>query len=103
MLEFKNGDIKISELDKNSFFDWEQWRKKEFGAKSVTIRNEQATINQMMEFAYREGYSHFPKFEFISSSFAGRSVARMARGGVKHRRKKENARRQREQVGMAAP
>jgi len=62
--EFKKPEIKIAEFDANSFYDWEQWRKRETGAKSVTVRNEQSTINQMMEFAYREGYSHFPKFEF---------------------------------------
>ncbi len=64
ILEFKSGDLKIAELDRNSFYDWEQWRKKEYGSKSVTIRNEQATINQMMDYAYRNGYSHFPKFDF---------------------------------------
>lgn len=64
ILEFKSGDLKLAELDSNSFYDWEQWRKKEYNAKSVTIRNEQSTINQMMEFGYREGFCHFQKFEF---------------------------------------
>ncbi len=64
LLEYKDPDMKVGELDKNSLFDWEQWRRKEYNAVPVTIRNEQATINQMMDFAYRNGYSHFPKFEF---------------------------------------
>ena len=64
ILEFKDASLKIAELDKNSFYDWEQFRKSQSGAKSVTIRNEQATINQMMQFGYREGYCHFPKFDF---------------------------------------
>jgi len=65
ILKFKSPDLKISELDRNSFFDWEQYRKTTTpGTQSVTIKNEQATINQMIEYGYREGYSHFPKFEF---------------------------------------
>ena len=77
ILKFKSPDLKISELDRNSFFDWEQYRKTENpNTQSVTVRNEQATINQMIEFGYREGYSHFPKFEFrpikISKDEVGR-------------------------------
>ncbi len=65
ILKFKMPDLKVSELDRNSFFDWEQYRKTETpGTQSVTIRNEQATINQMIGFGYREGYSHFPRFDF---------------------------------------
>jgi integrase len=65
ILKFKTPELKVSELEQNSFFDWEQYRKTANpGTASVTIRNEQATINQMIEFGYREGYSHFPRFEF---------------------------------------
>jgi len=65
ILKYKSPDIKISELDRNSFFDWEQHRKTSADpAQSVTIRNEQATINQMIAYGYREGYCHFPKLEF---------------------------------------
>ena len=70
LLEYKEPSLKVSELDKNSLFDWEQWRRKEYGAEKVTIRNEQATLNQMMEFGYREGYCHFPKFEFRKISIS---------------------------------
>lgn len=70
LLEYKEPSLKLSELDKNSLFDWEQWRRKEYGAEKVTIRNEQATLNQMMEFGYREGYCHFPKFEFRKISIS---------------------------------
>jgi len=64
LLEYKDGNLKVSELDKNSLFDWAQWRRTEYDAKKVTIRNEQATINQMIDFGYREGYCHFPRFDF---------------------------------------
>lgn len=70
LLEYKEPTLKVAELDKNSLFDWEQWRRKEYGAEKVTIRNEQATLNQMMEFAYREGFSHFPRFEFRKISIS---------------------------------
>jgi integrase len=65
ILKYKSPNSKVSELDQNSFFDWEQHRKFSTpGTQSITIRNEQATINQMIEFGYREGFSHFPKFDF---------------------------------------
>ena len=64
LLEYKDGNLKVAELDKNSLFDWAQWRRTEYDAKKVTIRNEQATINQMIDFGYREGYCHFPRFDF---------------------------------------
>ncbi|MDA9949576.1 hypothetical protein N9C16_09370 [Paracoccaceae bacterium] len=64
LLEYKDGSLKVAELDKNSLFDWAQWRRTEYDAKKVTIRNEQATINQMIDFGYREGYCHFPRFDF---------------------------------------
>mgnify|MGYP000035256687 CR=1 FL=1 len=65
VLKYKSEKLKISELDRNSFFDYEVYRKKSVtGTQSVTIKNEQATINQMIDYAYRKGYAHFAKFEF---------------------------------------
>jgi hypothetical protein len=65
VLNFKSESLKINELDRNSFYDYEVWRKKNFiGTQSVTVKNEQATINQMIDYAYRKGYAHFAKFEF---------------------------------------
>jgi integrase len=65
VLKYKSEKLKISELDRNSFFDYEVWRKKTVaGTQSVTVKNEHATINQMIGFAYRKGYAHFAKFEF---------------------------------------
>jgi integrase len=71
---YKGEETGISELDRNSLFDYAQWRRTEAGAHDVTIRNEQATINHLMRYAYRNGYAHFDKFEFASLKI--REVAR---------------------------
>jgi len=42
----------------------------------VTIRNEQATINQMIDYAYRKGYAHFAKFDFRKISIKKDKVGR---------------------------
>lgn len=62
--DYKGVDTSISELDRNSLYDYAQFRRVASGAQDVTIRNEQATLNHMMGFAYREGYAHFDRFEF---------------------------------------
>ena len=50
--EFKGEDAKLSELDRQSLYDYAQWRRtKNVGVQDVTIRNEQSTINHMMRFA----------------------------------------------------
>lgn len=65
MLNFKGENTLVGELDRKAVFDYAQWRRREKpSVKDVTIRNEQATINMMMKFAYREGYSNFDRFEF---------------------------------------
>lgn len=65
-LRYKSPDLKLSELDRNSFHEYEVWRRSSAGgnAQQVTIRNEQATLNQMVAFAFREGYLHFDKCHF---------------------------------------
>jgi integrase len=65
LVKYKSGDLKISELDRNSLYDYANWRKKtKEGTRDVTIRNEQATFNHMMNMAWRNGLSHFDKFNF---------------------------------------
>lgn len=64
VLAFKGGDIQISELDRNSFYDYATWRRKNFQAQDITIRNEQSTINMMIDKGYREGVVHFDKLDF---------------------------------------
>ena len=65
ILAYKGAGLKIAELERNSFYDYESWRKTtRQDTQSVTIRNEQSTINHMMDFAYREGYTHLPQLDF---------------------------------------
>jgi integrase len=65
LLRIKRPTLKVSELHKNSFYEWFNLRKKDNPSVTiVTVRNEQATINQMFRYAYRNGYSHIPKMEF---------------------------------------
>ena len=65
MLRMKSGDIKLSELDRDCMFDYLQHRKLHSpGVVDVTIRNEQATINAMIGYAYRKGHIHFEKLNF---------------------------------------
>jgi len=65
-LTYKSPQIKLNELDRNSFYEYEVWRRSPEGggAQPVTIRNEQATLNQMFKYAFREGYISFDKFTF---------------------------------------
>jgi integrase len=65
LLLVKDADLKISELDRNSLFDYANMRKQiKKETNNVTIRNEQATLNHMMSMAWHKGFSHFDKFEF---------------------------------------
>jgi len=64
-LRYKSVDLKVSELDRNSYYDYASWRQQTHkGVRRVTIQNEQATINHMMKMGYRNGYTHFDKFDF---------------------------------------
>ena len=52
LLKFKGGDPSIGELERNSCFDYANWRRGlTLSVKDVTIRNETATINALMKFA----------------------------------------------------
>jgi len=65
MTNIKGGDIKLSELDRDCMFDYQQERKLQSpGVVDVTIRNEQATINAMIGYAYRKDNIHFEKLNF---------------------------------------
>jgi integrase len=65
LLRTKPRSTKIAELDENSFYEWRQMRLNDNPSITiVTIRNETATIGQIFDFAYRNGYSHFPKMYF---------------------------------------
>ena len=65
ILAFKGSSMKIGELERNSFYDYESYRKTTNPkTQSVTIRNEQSTINHMIDYAYREGYTNLPQLDF---------------------------------------
>ena len=65
LLRTKPRKLKIAELTENSFYEWRQMRLKDNPSiNTVTIRNETATIGQIFDFAFRNGYSHFPKMYF---------------------------------------
>lgn len=65
LLRTKPPSTKVAELDANSFYDWRQMRTSDNSSITpVTIRNETATIGQIFDFAYRNGYSHIPKMFF---------------------------------------
>ena len=67
LLRIKGAELKVSELDKDSLFDWRLLRKASAdGVRLVTIRNEQATLNHMAKWAYRTGLLHFPEFNFAT-------------------------------------
>ena len=77
VLNFKSESLKINELDRHSFYDYEVWRKNNFiGTQSVTVKNEQATINQIIDYAYRKGYAHFAKFEFRKTTIKKDKIGR---------------------------
>lgn len=65
LLRTKPRKLKVAELTENSFYEWRQMRLKDNPSiTTVTIRNETATIGQIFDFAFRNGYSHFPKMYF---------------------------------------
>jgi integrase len=65
LTNIKGGDIRLAELDRDCMYDYQQERKLQSpGVVDVTIRNEQATINAMIGFAYRKDNIHFEKLNF---------------------------------------
>jgi integrase len=77
LLRTKSPDLRVAELDKNSFYDWGQMRRQDTPTITpVTIRNETATIGQIFSFAYRNGYSQFPKMIFREIKIAKGDVGK---------------------------
>lgn len=50
---YKGAETKVSDLERNSLFNYAQYRRTKSAAQLVTIRNEQTTLNHLMKFAYR--------------------------------------------------
>jgi integrase len=77
LLAYKGHQTKVSELDRNSCYEYEVWRMQQFpNTKKVTIRNEQATFNAMMKYAYRVGYSHLDTLDFRKMVIKGADISR---------------------------
>ena len=65
LLNWKNGETKVNALDRNDCYNYEVWRMKETPTtQKTTIRHEQASINAMMKYGYRNGYCHIDSFDF---------------------------------------
>ncbi len=60
---YLNGSTRMSELERKSLVNYQAYRQSK-GAKDATIRNEQATINNLCAFAFEEGLHSIPKFTF---------------------------------------
>ena len=76
-LDYKGYQTKLSELDRNSCYEYELWRVQQTPTtKKVTIRNEQATFNHMMKYAYRVGYSHIDTLDFRKIVIKGADISR---------------------------
>lgn len=77
LLRTKPRNLKVAELTENSFYEWRQMRLKDNPSiTTVTIRNETATIGQIFDFAFRNGYSHFPKMYFRPIKISRADVGR---------------------------
>ena len=77
ILAYKGECLKIEELEQNSFYDYESWRKQtNLGTQGITICNEQSTINHKMGFAYRGGYTHLPQLDFRPISIRKDEIGR---------------------------
>ena len=76
-LAYKGHQTKVAELDRNSCYEYEVWRMQRTPTtQKVTIRNEQATFNTMMKYAYRVGYSHIDTFDFRKMVIKGTDIGR---------------------------
>lgn len=72
LLRYKTPQIKLSELDVDSCYEYLKWRNSDHpGISPITIRNEQATINHLMKYAFRKKHTHFEKFRFKEIKLKG--------------------------------
>ena len=72
LLRYKTPQIKLSELDVDSCYEYLKWRNSDYpGISPITVRNEQATINHLMKYAFRNKHTHFEKFRFKEIKLRG--------------------------------
>ena len=71
-LKFKDAKLKVSELDQYSCHEYYRWRKELVPSVTVsTVRNEQATINSMMRWAFPKYHDRFERFVFRELALKG--------------------------------
>ena len=76
-LTIKSPELKLAELDRDSLYDWRTMRfDKTPNTSLITIRNEQATINAMFQYAFREGLSSIPKLNFAPIKIKKEQIGR---------------------------
>jgi integrase len=76
-LNYKGHNTKVSELDRNSCYEYEVYRVTTFpNTRKMTIRNERHAINAIMKYGYRQGYCHFDSFDFRKMVIKGKEVSR---------------------------
>ncbi|MGY8935288.1 MAG: tyrosine-type recombinase/integrase [Alphaproteobacteria bacterium] len=76
-LSYKGHQTKFSELNRDSCYEYELWRLQgKPNTKKLTIRNEQATFNHMMKYAFRVGYSHIDTLDFRKMVITSADISR---------------------------
>ena len=83
LLRFMDEDMKLEEISEmSSFYDYRTARLSQ-GAKLVTIRNEQATINQMFRFGFRKKICPFERVDFQPISIGQDEVGKRGKLSTK--------------------
>jgi len=76
-LNYKGHQTKLTELDRNSCYEYELWRvQRNPTTKKETIRKEQVIFNHMMKYAYRMSYSHIDTLDFRKIVIKGADISR---------------------------
>lgn len=77
LLEFLGDDTKVGEIGRGKFIEYAQWRRlKNVGVRDVTIRNEHATINNLIKVANRRGYLPYASADLEEIRIRGDEIGR---------------------------
>ena len=68
--EAQSSVSRLNDLESKSLQGYQQYRQQK-GAKDVTIKNEQSTINALCKWAFEEGMHNIPHYTFPSTSRRG--------------------------------
>ena len=76
-MSFKSPDLKIAELNRDTYYDFENRRRKTLTVtQKVTMRNEQVANTYVFSYGYREGLCHIDKFSFRKISVKGKDIGK---------------------------